>query len=49
MEMKVKKVQHSFTFWATCYNPIVKSGDFSHQSKKKQEYRQPEKKQNKNK
>jgi hypothetical protein len=50
MEMKVKKVQPSFTFWATCcYNPIVKSGDFSPQSKKKQEFWQPEKKQNKNK
>jgi len=44
MEMKVKKssaLLHILGYML--YNPIVKSGDFSPQSKKKQDFWQPEK------
>jgi hypothetical protein len=38
MEMESKTVQASFTFWATCYNPIVKSGDFSPNQKRNKSF-----------
>jgi hypothetical protein len=33
-----KTVQASFTFWATCYNPIVKFGDFSPNQKRNKSF-----------
>ncbi len=40
-----KTDQASFTFWATCYNPIVKSGDFSPNQKRNRDLTTRKKKQ----
>jgi hypothetical protein len=45
MEMKVKQFRPPSHFWATCYNPIVKSGEFFPQSKKKQSFGNQKRKQ----